>query len=70
MLFYEDKLLSQAKKTVIRQQSCTARDSLPKTKLNVFSKRLIFIWIYFQLVFLKQPLHNRCVLYYNIIHAG
>lgn len=61
MLFYEDKLLSQATKTVIRQQSCTARDSLSKLKLNIFSERLIFIWIYFQLVFLKQPINNRCV---------
>lgn len=61
MLFYEDNLLSQITTDVIRQQSCTARDSLSKAKLNIFSKRLIFILIYFQLVFLKQPLHNRCV---------
>lgn len=60
MLFYEDKSLSQATTTVIQQQSCTARDSLSKAKLNIFSKQLLFIWIYIQLVFLKQPLHNRC----------
>lgn len=55
MLSYEDKLLPQATTDVIRQQSCTARDSLSKAKLNIFSKRLTFILIYFQLIFLKQP---------------
>lgn len=42
MLFYEDKLLSTS---VIRQQSWTARDSLSKAKLKIFSKRLILIYL-------------------------
>lgn len=37
MLFYEDNLLSQITTDVIRQQSCTARDSLSKAKLNTYS---------------------------------